>query len=83
MSAASARMQMDMRGRGTLGSLFARQHAKNCAERKNQLDSARETLVALRVIIFQADLELDRLDEIAALLASRVGKQLLDRAPHA
>ena len=74
---------MDMRGRGTLGSLFTPQHAnttKNCADK---LDSARETLVTLRVIVLQADLELDRLDEVAALLASRVCKQLLDGAPHA
>jgi hypothetical protein len=51
--------------------------------RKNPLDCARETLVALRVIVFQTNLELDSLHEVAALLAGRLGKQLLDRAPHA
>ena len=52
-------------------------------QHENQLDCARKTLVALRVIVLQADLEFDRLNEVAALLASRFGKQILDRAPHA
>jgi hypothetical protein len=34
-----------------------------------QLDGARETLVALRVIVLQANLELNCLDKVAALLA--------------
>ena len=50
---------------------------------KDQLDGSRETLVALRVIVLQTDLELDRLDEVTAFLASRFGKEILDRAPHA
>ncbi len=61
----------------------ARQCTKICADMKNQLDGARETLGALRVIVLQTDLELNRLDEVAALLASRIGKQVLDGAPHA
>ena len=74
-------MQMDMRGRGTLGSLdtlamrICRAH---CA-----LNGARETLVALRVVVLQANLEFDRLDELALLLAVRVRKELADGASHA
>ena len=37
---------------------------------RNSLDGARETLVTLRVIVLKADLELNRLDKVAALLAS-------------
>ena len=71
MSAASARIQIDMRGRGTLGSLRMCQHTK-WAEKAKQtsLDSARETLVTLGVIVFQTNLKFDGLYKVAALLAS-------------
>jgi len=36
---------------------------------RNPLDGARETLVTLRVIVLKTDLELNRLDKVAALLA--------------
>ena len=42
-----------------------------------QLDSARETLVTLRVIVLEADLQLDRLEEVALLLVVRVVEELL------
>jgi hypothetical protein len=98
ISAASARMQIDMRGRGTFGSLsaFVSTHTVHGRWRRSpplpkkgevagagSLDGARETLVTLRVVVLEADLELDRLDEVATLLARRVGEQLLDGAPHA
>ena len=47
------------------------------------LDSARETLITLGVIVFETNLKFDGLYKVAALLASRLGKQLLDGAPHA
>jgi hypothetical protein len=77
MSAASARIQIDMRGRGTLGSLCGESVSTLNEPRNhgtNPLDSARETLVTLGVIVFQPNLKLDGLYEIAALLASCFGK---------
>ncbi len=47
-----------------------------------QLDRARETLVTLRVIVLQSDLELDRLEEIPLLLVLRVVEQILDVRAH-
>ena len=47
-----------------------------------ELDGARETLVALGVVVLETNLELDGLDKVALLLAG-VGEELLDRAPHA
>lgn len=47
---------------------------------RGQLDRARESLVALRVIVLQADLQLHRLEEIAFLLVERIVKQFLDVA---
>ena len=76
---------MDMRGRGTWGSLRARIHV-GCGIRLSQrgyaLDGARETLVTLGVVVLEADLELDRLDEVALLLAVGLGKELFDGASH-
>lgn len=40
------------------------------------LDSTRETLVALGVVVLEADLELDRLDKVALLLAIGLGEEL-------
>ena len=42
--------------------------------KRNALDGTRETLVALRVVVLETDLELNRLHEVAALLAVRVGE---------
>jgi hypothetical protein len=42
--------------------------ARNCG----QLDGARETLVTLRVIVLQADLKFDSLEEVSLLLVERV-----------
>jgi len=76
---------MDMRGRGTLGSLVRCQHPerKSISAIDNILDGSRETLISLRVVVLQTDLELDGLDEIALLLAIGFSKEFLDRAPHA
>lgn len=48
------------------------------------LDGSRETLVALGIVVLEANLELNSLDEITALLAV-VGliEKVLDRASHA
>ena len=53
------------------------------SELENVLDGARETLVTLGVVVLETELELDGLDEVALLLAVGIGKELLDRAPHA
>jgi hypothetical protein len=84
MSAASARMQMDMRGRGMWGSL-KRQVSEMPSPNHgfNALDGSRETLVPLGIVVLQADLELDGLNELALLLAIGLSKEFLNRAPHA
>ena len=53
------------------------------SDNESLLDRARETLVSLRVIVLETDLKFNGFDEIASLLAGRVGEELLDRAPHA
>ena len=52
-----------------------------CTE--DSLDGTREALITLRVVVFEANLELNRLDEFALLLAVRVGEQLAAGASHA
>ena len=52
-------------------------------EGEDLLDGARETLVALGVVVLETDLELDGLDKVALLLAGRLGEELADGAPHA
>jgi hypothetical protein len=47
-----------------------------------KLDGARETLVTLRVIVLQADLEFDGLEEVSLLLIERVVKKLLHVCAH-
>lgn len=83
-------MQMDMRGRGTLGSLAKEavtpyQHTvgHKISTKKNTLDRSRETLVTLGIIVFEANLKLDCLDKVALLIAVGFDEKLLDRAPHA
>lgn len=39
-----------------------------------QLDGTRETLVTLRIIVLEADLEFDGLEEVSLLLVQRVVK---------
>lgn len=48
-----------------------------------QTHGARETLVALGVVVLEADLQLDGLGEFARLLLGRVGEHLLDARAHA
>lgn len=50
---------------------------------EDSLDCTRETLVTLRVVVLEADLELDGLDEVTLLLAVGVFEELTNRAPHA
>lgn len=47
-----------------------------------QLDGTRETLVTLGVVVLQADLKLDGLEEVTLLLIERVVKHLLDILTH-
>lgn len=47
-----------------------------------QLDSARETLVTLGVIVLQTDLKLNGLEEVTLLLVERVIQHLLDILAH-
>ena len=78
-------MHTDMRGRGTFGSLKGQGNEVRTSAWKSTslLDCSRETLVALRVVVLETHLKLDRLHEISFLLAIGVGKEFLDRAPHA
>lgn len=48
-----------------------------------ELDGAGETLVTLRVVVLEADLELDGLEEVALLLLIAVLEQLLHVLTHA
>lgn len=47
-----------------------------------ELDGARETLVTLGVIVLEADLELDGLEEVTLLGVERVVEQLADVGTH-
>lgn len=47
-----------------------------------QLDGARETLVTLRIIVLQADLEFDGLEEVSLLLVQGVFEKLLHVLAH-
>lgn len=47
-----------------------------------ELDGAGETLVTLRVIVLQADLELDGLEEVSLLCLQRVFEKFLDVGTH-
>ena len=49
---------------------------------RDALDGTRETLVALRVVVFETNLEFDGLNEVALLLAVGLGKELFDGASH-
>lgn len=46
-----------------------------------ELDGAGETLVTLRVIVLEADLELDGLEEVALLGLGGVGQEVIDLSP--
>lgn len=48
-----------------------------------ELDGAGETLVTLGIVVLQADLELDGLQEVPLLLILRVLEELLDILAHA
>jgi len=86
MSAASARMQIDIRGRGTLGSLNKNEERINIkinnTKRPHALDGSTETFIPLWIVVLQPNLELDSLDEVALLLAVGIGQEFLDGAPH-
>jgi hypothetical protein len=75
-------MQIDMRGRGTLGNLQTRKRKKRYIITKLSLYGSRETLITLRVIILQADLELDGLHEFALLFLG-CAQEVFDGRPHA
>lgn len=47
-----------------------------------QTDGSRETLVTLRIIVLETDLELDGLEEVALLGLEGVLKELLDVGTH-
>ena len=47
-----------------------------------KLDGARETLVTLRIIVLQADLEFDGFEEVSLLLVERVVEEVLDVGAH-
>ena len=73
-------MHTDMRGRGTFGSL-KRSHDQDSIGEQTEtdlLDGAREPLVALRVVVLETDLQLDRLNKVSFLLAIRFSQEFLD-----
>ena len=76
---------MDMRGRGTLGSLSNTVSTQRGLHKNvpHALHGTRETLVPLGVVVLETNLKLDGLDEVALLLAVRLGEELTDGAPHA
>ena len=82
MSFASARMQIDMRGRGMLGSLRSYKAEITTKGELNVLDSSRETLVPLGIVVLQSDLEFESLNEIPLLLLG-ILEDFLDGATHA
>lgn len=47
-----------------------------------QLDGTRETLVTLGVIVLQADLKLNGLEEVTLLLVERVVEEVVDILAH-
>lgn len=55
-------------------------HAR--AGNDRQTNSSRETLVTLRIIVLEADLKFDRLEEVALLGLERVFEELLDVGTH-
>jgi hypothetical protein len=48
-----------------------------------EFDGSRETLIPLGIVVLQTDLQLDRLDKVAPLLAIGICEHLLDAASHA
>jgi len=82
MSAASARIQIDILGRGTFGSLHVGQCYLTSEITLSALDGSGETLVPLGVVVLQTDLQLDSLDEVTTFF-SRGSQEFLDGAPHA
>jgi hypothetical protein len=80
-------MQMDMRGRGTWGSLCHNQSAVRIGRVRrgvcDALDGSRETLIPLGVVVLEANLQFDGLDEVTFFFAIGFGEEFLDGAPHA
>ena len=79
-------MQMDMRGRGTFGSLYARKCdlvscTVNATRAEHPPDGTRETLVTLGVVVLQTNLQFDGLDEVATLLLRSL-EHVLDARSH-
>lgn len=69
---------------GTVNVVLVRKNADGHprARKLGELDGTGETLVALRIVVLQADLKLNCLDEIPPVLL-RGGKKVLDGTPHA
>ena len=82
MSAASARMQMDILGRGTFGSLHVGQRPCTTGKMSSVLDGSGETLVPLGVVVLQTNLQFDGLDKVTTFF-TRGSQEFLDGAPHA
>ncbi len=76
-------MQIDILGRGTLGSLPLVRQASSCSGQQDALYSSTETLVPLGVVVLETNLEFNGLDKVAFLLAIGFSEQFLDGAPHA
>jgi len=54
-----------------------------CAGGEDVLHSSGETLVSLGIVVFQTNLQLDRLHKVTPFLAGGFGEELFDGAPHA
>jgi len=51
-------------------------------KRPYALDGSTETFIPLWIVVLEANLELDSLDEVALLFAVGLGQEFLDGAPH-
>jgi len=76
-------LELDKLGTIDVGSISENADGHARAGDVRKLDGSRETLVTLRVVVLETDLELDGLDEVTLLLARRLIDDGLDLVAHA
>jgi len=76
-------LKLDLLGTIDIGSVTEKADRHAGTGDIGQFDGSRETLVTLGIVVLEANLEFDGLDEVALLVAVGIGEKLLDRAPHA
>ena len=75
-------LEVDELGTVDIGGVGKNAHAHTGSGNMGKLDGTRETLVTLGVVVLKADLELDGLVEVSALVLSSLNK-LLESVTHA